>query len=499
MRRPAPSHAPPPDDPGWFPVKITGAVAGTTPAGYAAAEQWVDGAGVRGDKAGGRVLGAANYGVPLDPAWAFAAGDLALARPAPGAGGLLFELQVIPAAGAASSCCPSPPAPATVPLGCVIGGGGMSGGSGGAGQCRVYIWSFCGTYSELFIPCDLVPAIGRSQSEYYRATFDTDHVTTIRLMCSGMRGCRELMATLPSCPGVDSTGFPVDDCLTAYLQSHPEILQQCPPVAVSRRLCGTLSGGTGSFGGLGTVPVGADFNFARSSNSGWAVSYTSPDGSVSVGGVVRACPDRTPGGLYFVGTVSGAGAATGFPCGCRTTFSGCEVGTAALPSQTITAGPTYDSGGALTSQTLRIETACGGLTLTLAPCDPPSSPPPPPPPPGTTYNCSSGNCVPADGGAYPTLADCQAACACTAQCPDLGPTLVVHLTGGTTVTVTGGGGQWNGAGGGVTVNLFFATFQGAPSRWVLSITGRANESPTACGCAPFFLTFGGSGTTVTLP
>jgi len=70
-----------------FPVRITG---GDGTAGYTAVEvQRHDGA--TADKVGGWVLTAANPGFPLGDT-AFAEGDLALARPGPGTGGLQFEL-----------------------------------------------------------------------------------------------------------------------------------------------------------------------------------------------------------------------------------------------------------------------------------------------------------------------------------------------------------------------------------------------------------------------
>ncbi len=86
----------------WFPVKITGTVAAggslnLSREGYTADEVWIDAVGDVATVEGGRYLGTNNPGVPLDSTTTFAVDDIALARMAPGAGGLLWELQAYPA------------------------------------------------------------------------------------------------------------------------------------------------------------------------------------------------------------------------------------------------------------------------------------------------------------------------------------------------------------------------------------------------------------------
>lgn len=81
----------------WFPVKITGTVAsggslGLTRDGYTGYELWINAAGTASQVAGGRVMGLQNPGIPLDTTMTLEADDLALARMAPGAGGLRWEL-----------------------------------------------------------------------------------------------------------------------------------------------------------------------------------------------------------------------------------------------------------------------------------------------------------------------------------------------------------------------------------------------------------------------
>jgi hypothetical protein len=74
-------------DPAWWPLYVTG---GDATAGYTGYECWRITSTV--EKQGGRVLAEANPGFPLVPGTTFAAGDYALVRSAPGAGGLQFEM-----------------------------------------------------------------------------------------------------------------------------------------------------------------------------------------------------------------------------------------------------------------------------------------------------------------------------------------------------------------------------------------------------------------------
>lgn len=92
------SESPDPAWSGWIPVRITG---GDPTSGYTFVERWNTAGGVPEDKGGGRPAEVLNPAFAVVSGQMFAVGDIALARPAPGAGAGEWELVPTPQAVAA--------------------------------------------------------------------------------------------------------------------------------------------------------------------------------------------------------------------------------------------------------------------------------------------------------------------------------------------------------------------------------------------------------------
>lgn len=321
--------------------------------------------------------------------------------------------EVLMEMGSVAGCCPSPPAPVTIPMGgCSSGSGGGSGSGGAVPTC---LFGINGCEAFLSDPPIWTPAGNGLLMVPQQFNFGCGQVlgTDPMLYPQKLTGAAKA-AAIAACGGkatfwiFSCSGSTALSCFGGSSQLGPsQIVTKYP-----QTMCIVLFNGTRSYSDLSTpMTLGSTFD-------GFGFPINTTIGRVTLAGRLVFCGTASIPGWYYDGVISSTASDPSNPgvytCGCVANIVGCPPA-AAGGNQQIIVGPNF----ATPSETLQITTGCGVVSISLGPCTSVPPPPPPPPPPPSGYNCIGGVCTPSTSGAgtYATFGLCAASPPCTPTPP----------------------------------------------------------------------------------